>query len=97
VKALGTRRAAVGQAVIANNLPDEVAYACSYWVQYAVMSGEYLKDDGDVHQFLTNHLLHWIEALSWLGRTSYVIHSLGSLQAIVDVSQAQMYGPGTVD
>jgi hypothetical protein len=67
------------------------AYACSDWVQHAVMSEEYLEDDGDVHRFLKVHLLHWIEALSWLGKTSDVIRLLGSLQSIVIVSQAPMY------
>jgi hypothetical protein len=56
-----------------------------------VMSEEYLEDDGDVHRFLKVHLLHWIEALSWLGKTSDVIRLLGSLQSIVIVSQAPMY------
>jgi hypothetical protein len=92
----GTRRAAINQAVIAKNLPEEVAYACSYWVQHIVTSGERLKDDGDVHRFLKTHLLHWIEALSWLGKVSDVIHSLGSLQATVDVSHAQMNDLGAV-
>jgi hypothetical protein len=55
------------------------------------MSEEYLEDDGDVHRFLKVHLLHWIEALSWLGKTSDVIRLLGSLQSIVIVSQAPMY------
>jgi hypothetical protein len=55
------------------------------------MSKEYLEDDGDVHRFLKVHLLHWIEALSWLGKTSDVIRLLGSLQSIVIVSQAPMY------
>ncbi|KAI4767316.1 hypothetical protein E4T52_17467, partial [Aureobasidium sp. EXF-3400] len=84
INAPGKRRAAISQAVIAKNLPEEVAYACSYWVQHISTSGERLKDDGDVHRFLKNHLLHWIEALSWLGKASDVIHSLGSLRAIVD-------------
>jgi hypothetical protein len=91
VKAPGTRRAAVSQATIAEYLPEEVAYACSYWVQHVIESKEYLKDDGDVHRFLRVHLIHWIEALSWLGKASDVIHSLGSLQAIIDVSKAQMH------
>ncbi|KAI4841987.1 WD40 repeat-like protein [Aureobasidium sp. EXF-8845] len=86
IDAPGTRRAAISQAIIAKHLPGEVAYACSYWVQHISTSGERLKDDGVVHQFLKNHLLHWIEALSWLGKASDVIHSLGSLRAIVDLS-----------
>jgi hypothetical protein len=55
------------------------------------MIEEYLENDGDVHRFLKVHLLHWIEALSWLGKTSDVIRLLGSLQSIVIVSQAPMY------
>ncbi|KAI4733289.1 WD40 repeat-like protein, partial [Aureobasidium sp. EXF-12298] len=89
INAPGKRRAAISQAVIAKNLPEEVAYACSYWVQHISTSGERLKDDGDVHRFLKNHLLHWIEALSWLGKASDVIHSLGSLRAIVDKNQGR--------
>jgi hypothetical protein len=33
-------------------------------------------------------LLHWIEALSWLGKASDVIHNLEALQSIVDVGHA---------
>jgi hypothetical protein len=91
IKAPRTRRAVVSQATIAEYLPEEVVYACSYWMQHAVMSGEYLEDDGDVHRFLKVHLLHWIEALSWLGKTSDVIRLLESLQSIVIVSQALMH------
>lgn len=45
-----------------------------------------MKDDGQVHQFLGKHLLHWIEALSWLGKASNVIFNLKSLKSVVDVS-----------
>ncbi|KAI4732760.1 hypothetical protein E4T50_16676 [Aureobasidium sp. EXF-12298] len=89
VKAPGTRRAAISQATIAEHLPEEVAYACSYWVQHVMESRECLKDDGDVHRFLKVHLLHWIEALSWLGKTSEVIRLLGSLRWIVNEPQGR--------
>ncbi|KAK3615274.1 hypothetical protein LTR56_026688 [Elasticomyces elasticus] len=89
VKALGTRRAAASKTKIAEHLPEEVAYACSYWVQHVVKSGEHIKDDGEVHQFLKKHLLHWIEVLSWLGKASDVIHSLRALQSIVNADQGE--------
>ncbi|KAK5673979.1 hypothetical protein LTS10_013255 [Elasticomyces elasticus] len=89
VKSLGTRRAAVSKTKIAEHLPEEVAYACSYWIQHVVKSGEHIKDDCEVHQFLKKHLLHWIEALSWLGKASGVIHSLRALQSIVNADQGE--------
>ncbi|KAK5689539.1 hypothetical protein LTR17_026240 [Elasticomyces elasticus] len=89
VKSLGTRRAAVSKTKIAEHLPEEVAYACSYWIEHVVKSGEHIKDDCEVHQFLKKHLLHWIEALSWLGKASDVIHSLRALQSIVNADQGE--------
>ncbi|KAK5689301.1 hypothetical protein LTR17_026359 [Elasticomyces elasticus] len=58
VKALGTRRAAVSKTKIAEHLPEEVAYACSYWIQHVVKSREHIQDDCEAHQFLKKHLLH---------------------------------------
>jgi len=86
VQAPGTRRAAIAKAKVAEHLSKEVAYACCYWVQHVVASRECVKDEGQIHRFLKKHLLHWIEALSWLGRVSDVIHNLRSLQSVVDVS-----------
>jgi hypothetical protein len=86
VRAPGTRRAAVSKAKVTGHLSKEVAYACCYWVQHIVASREHVKDDGGIHQFLKKHLLHWIEALSWLGMASDVIHNLRFLKSVVDVS-----------
>jgi len=86
VYALGTRRAAITKAEVTQHLSKEVAYACCYWVEHIVASREYVKDEGQIHQFLKKHLLHWIEALSWLGKASDVIHNLRSLQSAVEVS-----------
>ncbi|KAM0703990.1 hypothetical protein Q7P35_008996 [Cladosporium inversicolor] len=89
VQAPGTRRAAVSKAQITAHLSKEVAYACCYWVQHVVASQEYMKDDGEVHQFLGKHLLHWMEALSWLGKASDVIFNLESLKSVVDISRGK--------
>lgn len=69
-----------------DSLPEVVAYACSYWAQHIVESGELLHDDGRIHRFLKFHFLHWIEALSWLGKASEVVPILDTLQAVADVS-----------
>lgn len=63
-------------------LPSEVQYACLYWVQHLQKSGIQLYDNDQVHQFLQTHLLHWLEALSWMQNISEGILAIISLEAI---------------
>jgi hypothetical protein len=86
VATLGERRSAVAQSTVRVSLPEAVAYACRYWASHVVKSGKHIKDDGEVHQFLKNHLLHWMEALSWLGKVSDIDQALKALQVVTDVS-----------
>jgi hypothetical protein len=86
VVAPGTRRSAVAKSKVHSSLPEDVAYACCYWVQHIMSSGEQIKDGDIVLPFLQKHMLHWIEALSWLGKTSDVIHNITALRSVVDVS-----------
>ena len=86
VKNPGVQRSEVARSEVDDSLPEGVAYACSYWAQHIVDSGELLNDDGRVHRFLESHFLHWIEALSWLGKASEVVSILDALQAVADVS-----------
>jgi hypothetical protein len=60
----------VGEQTINAHLPPEVQYAWWYWVHHLKESKHNIEDDGSVHTFLTSHLLHWLEALSLLGRLS---------------------------
>ncbi|KAK0910306.1 hypothetical protein LTR02_003916 [Friedmanniomyces endolithicus] len=78
----GTRRAEVAKSTVHDSLPEAVAYACRYWVQHVVDSGEHVTDVGAVYPFLEKHLLHWMEALSWLGRASDIIHGLRALRSV---------------
>jgi hypothetical protein len=68
-------------------LPPEVQYACLYWIQHLQNSGAQLHDNDQVHQFLQEHLLHWLEALGWMRKVSDGIHAITSLESIVLVSQ----------
>ena len=67
-------------------LPSEVQYACLYWVQHLQKSGARLYDKDQVHLFLQAHLLHWLEALSWIRKTSEGILAIFSLEALILVS-----------
>jgi hypothetical protein len=91
VLALGTRRSAVAKSKVHSSLPEDVAYACCYWVQHVMSSGEQIKDGDAVLRFLQKHILHWIEALSWLGKTSDVIHNIAALRSVIDVSRTLIH------
>jgi hypothetical protein len=68
-------------------LPPEVQYACLYWIQHLQKSSAQLCDNDQVHQFLQEHLLHWFEALGWIGKVSEGIHAIASLETITTVSK----------
>jgi hypothetical protein len=73
---------------IKNCLPAELQYACLYWVQHLQKSDIVLSDNGLAHIFLREHLLHWFEALSLIGKTSDGVRAIVSLESIVKVSIA---------
>lgn len=83
---LGTRRSKVTRSKVRAYIPEAVEYACCYWIQHVVRSGKQVIDDGPVLRFLDKHMLHWIEALSWLGRASDVHLNIVALGSVVDVS-----------
>jgi hypothetical protein len=74
--------------VIEMYLPKELQYACLYWVQHIQNSETQLEDDGQVHVFLQKHLLHWLEALSLMRKTSKGVLALISLDSMDAVSGA---------
>ena len=81
----GTRRSQVSKQRVAESIPNTIAYACCHWVWHLTESKEEISDDGFVHQFIQRHFLHWLEALSWLGRLSQAVAYISDLQAIVQV------------
>lgn len=92
---LGTLIGEVREAAVTNMLP-RIEYATCYWVYhlsdyladptYAQLNATILSDGGMVHEFLQAHLLYWLEALSWMGKTSEGIMAISSLEAQILVS-----------
>jgi hypothetical protein len=74
---------------VKRSLPPEVQYACLYWIQHLQKSSTQLRDNDQVHQFLQEHLLHWLEALGWMGKVSEGIYAITSLEAITIVRKPQ--------
>ena len=69
-----------------------VGYACCYWVDHLTDAshGEHDQsspfDHGEkVEMFFGNHLLHWLEVLSILGKVSEGILMLKSLKSLINV------------
>lgn len=56
--------------IILDKLPLELQYACQYWTYHVQHADLTLHDDDQVHRFLQQHFLHWLEALSLIGKFS---------------------------
>jgi hypothetical protein len=61
---LGTLATEVDSCRVEQRIPADIQYACRYWVQHIRRSEAHLSDGCQVHQFLRDHFLHWLEALS---------------------------------
>jgi hypothetical protein len=86
MEAPGSQASQVESSRIQKCLPPEVQYACLYWVQHLQRSGSQVHDGEEAHRFLQAHLLHWLEALGWMGKTLEGIQAILSLEASVPVS-----------
>ncbi|KAK5988173.1 Vegetative incompatibility protein HET-E-1 [Cladobotryum mycophilum] len=86
----GTPRVDVDQRVIDACLPPEVQYACLYWVHHLSSTGHTIQDNDIVHRFLNSHLLHWLEALSFLGKSGESHTILGQLVYLVKPENSPM-------
>ncbi|PNS17287.1 hypothetical protein CAC42_6970 [Sphaceloma murrayae] len=56
-----------------------LSYACVYWIDHLHASRPSITDGHNTLEFLKTHLLHWLEALSWLGRLPESIIKIGML------------------
>jgi hypothetical protein len=86
IHAPGSQASEVKSSRIEKCLPPEVQYACLYWVQHLQRSGSQAHNREEAYQFLQAHLLHWLEALGWMGKASEGIKAIFSLEAHVPVS-----------
>lgn len=69
-------------------LPSHVQYACRYWVEHLQQSDIELCDNGQVHKFLEEHFLYWLEALSLIRKMSDGVVMMRTLESILTVSDS---------
>jgi hypothetical protein len=84
----GVARSDIDRGQIDESLPSEAQYACLYWVYHLKESHEKVRERDQAHEFLELHFLHWLEALSLIGRISESIGFIDELLDIVDVSHS---------
>jgi hypothetical protein len=63
-----------------------IRYACCYWAQHLQRSETHLHDNDHVHKFLQKHFLHWLEALSLMGKISDGAVMVSALESMLTVS-----------
>ncbi|KAL7815810.1 hypothetical protein V8C26DRAFT_401632 [Trichoderma gracile] len=83
LKSPGTSRSEVDDETIRTSISEEVQYACRFWAYHLTRCGLYLSDGSDWFLFLKSRFLHWIEALSLLGRFSEIVPLIRELEAII--------------
>ena len=86
----GRPRANIDKQTIDAHLPLDIQYACQYWVYHSKECGSVIRDDDQAHNFLQCHFLHWLEALSLMGRMSESISMIDDLIAMLDVSDLRL-------
>ncbi|KAF3309169.1 hypothetical protein TWF173_011399 [Orbilia oligospora] len=84
LKHLGTSMEEIDPSLATNTIPPEMQYACQYYAQHLQFSEEYQCDGSPVDIFLRRHFLHWLEALSLIGKTSQAVHAIALLKSRVD-------------
>jgi NACHT domain len=75
--------AKVDNSCVEQCLPADLQYACRYWVQHLQQSEAHLYDNDHVHKFLQKHFLHWLEALSLIGKMPDSVRMVTALQSMV--------------
>ncbi|KAI7761130.1 hypothetical protein LZL87_014344 [Fusarium oxysporum] len=83
----GMQRSAVNNRQLDERIPPELQYACMYWVYHQTKVDLQPNTMDDMYDFLKTRFLHWLEALSLIGRISESIGFIDELQSIVDADE----------
>jgi len=86
LKTPGALRNEVDKETLHDCLPPYIRYTCRYWVHHLEHSKRRICDQDAVHVFLHRHFLHWLEALSLMGKISESIALIDTLQLLTKVS-----------
>jgi hypothetical protein len=83
----GALAAGVEKNVLEGHIPLELRYACRYWIGHLQKSDLKICDNGQLHNFLNEKFLHWLEALSLVGNISDGVVMVRTLESMLKVSK----------
>jgi hypothetical protein len=83
---------AIAKDTISTHVSEGLSYACIFWASHLTAARkEDVRTTDDMHkllnEFLRNHVLHWMECLSLLGRLNVAIESLRTLERWLPVRE----------
>ncbi|KAK6527606.1 hypothetical protein TWF694_004590 [Orbilia ellipsospora] len=78
----------IDDGIVRNHISAEVVYACKYWVKHLKRGLHRIEDDGPVHIFLQEHLLHWLEVTSLLKESANNIYLIKDLLSLLSNNKA---------
>lgn len=87
----GILRAEVEERRVQQSIHPALQYACLYWVQHLQRSGGMIFDKDQVDDFMRQHLLAWLEALSWMGKAAESIQAATCLKSIASVREPDIF------
>ena len=91
LKTPGTLRSHIESTIVDRYLPPHVQYACQYWVGHLQKGSLHLHNSTQVYDFLQDHFLHWLEALSLIGKIAEAVLMIKTLSSIPAVSGSKIF------
>jgi hypothetical protein len=69
-------------------LSPSLSYACRFWMRHASLADLQIDDVESIHDFISQHFLHWLEGTSLIGAVANSIRQWAALQSKLEVSTA---------
>ncbi|KAM0363091.1 hypothetical protein ACHAPK_011229 [Fusarium culmorum] len=93
----GMRRSSVDIGQLEKRMHSQLQYACMHWAYHQTSGKPELSDGKDVYGFLPTHFLHWLEAMSLLGRVKECLGALRSLARWVETREDSSFSAFVAD
>jgi hypothetical protein len=91
----GALASEVSTSDLARYIPSHLQYACRYWVDHLKQLEHNQREKAGLYEkieaFLAKHFLHWLEALSLMGKIYEGVLIITDLQSIIEVSSYLLF------